>query len=273
MSKSNAWSDPSKTDPVEVSQMAAFLEERSRTPDAQAVNAALCNILDPQPGQRILEVGCGSGVLCRLIAPQLQPAGEMLGLDISPHFVEQASKYALQSGVASLIKFETGPAESLTYPNDSFNSALAARLLLHAKDPDAVVREMARVVKPGGRIIVMDWDFDTVVVDHPNRDLTRRLLTWRSDHHGGDNWSGRQLWRRMTTAGLQRLTIHPLVTVAHGEADGLTQSLWRAAQVSRDGGAISPEEHDDWVLDIKDRIQAGTFFASIVYFIVKGFVP
>jgi len=273
MSKSNAWSDPSEVGEAEVARMAAFLEERSRSQDMQTVNISLCKILDPHPGEYILEVGCGSGVLCRLIAPDLQPAGEMLGLDISPHFVEQARKYALQPGVASQIKFETGPAESLTYPTDSFNAALAARLLLHAKDPDSVVREMMRVVKPAGRIVVMDWDFDTVVVDHPDRELTRRLLTWRSDHHGGDNWSGRKLWRRMVSAGLQNLTVHPVVTVARAEEDGLTQSLWRAAQVCRDGGAISAEEHDDWVLYLKERIQAGTFFASINYFIIKGFVP
>jgi hypothetical protein len=116
----------------------------------------------------------------------------------------------------------------------------------------------------------MDWDFDTVVVDHPDRELTRRLLHWRADHHGGNNWSGRQLLGHMIAADLRDVTVTPVVTVARDEDSALTQSLWRAAEVARDGGAITPAERDRWVSELKARIAAGRFFASIVYFIVRG---
>jgi cytochrome oxidase assembly protein ShyY1 len=109
-----------------------------------------------------------------------------------------------------------------------------------------------------------------VTVDHPNRELTRRILHWRNDQHGGNNWSGRQLWRLMQAAGLQNLSVQPFVAVAHSEAEGLTQSLWRAAQVACEGGAISQAEQYAWVQELKERIQTRTFFASIVYFIVQG---
>lgn len=273
MNRTNVWSNPSQAGTADIGEMAAFLEERSRSPDMQAVNEAVCNVLTPGPGERILEVGCGSGVLCRLISQRIQPDGHVIGIDISSQFLIEAHNYALQEGVADRITFECGAGEFLPYPNATFDSALAARLLLHAGDPDAVVREMVRVVRPGGRVVVMDWDFDTLAVDHPDRELTRRLLHWRSDHHGGDNWSGRKLWGRMMASGLQSLTVLPVVSIAHNEADGLTQSLWRAAQVSRDGGAISLDEYDAWVNTLKERIQAGTFFASIAYFIVSGIVP
>lgn len=273
MSRTNSWSNPSQAGVADVSQMAAFLEERSRNPDMRAVNAALCDVLAPNPGERILEVGCGSGVLCRLVAPSLQPDGYVTGLDISPGFLIQAQGYAIQERTAGRIMFECGAGETLPHPKGSFDLALAARLLLHAEYPDNVIREMVRVVRGGGRVVVMDWDFDTVVVDHPDRELTRRLLHWRSDHHGGDNWSGRQLWGRMVASGLQFLTVHPAVAVVHHEDDSLTQSIWRAAQVSRDNGVISSDEHDAWVGTLKERIRAGTFFASIVYFIVSGIVP
>lgn len=273
MSSKNVWSDPSRAGAAEVRQMAAFLEERSRSPDMQMVNETICELLAPNPGEHILEVGCGSGVLCRLVAPDLLPDGYVTGLDISAGFLIEAQGYASQEGIADCIMFECGAGETLPHPNGSFDGALAARLLLHAEDPDAVIHEMVRVVRRGGRVVVMDWDFDTVTVDHPDRELTRRLIHWRSDHHGGDNWSGRQLWRRMAASGVQSLTVQPVVTVVHHEADSLTQSLWRAAQVSRDNGAISPDEHDAWVGTLKDRIRTGTFFASIVYFIVSGIVP
>jgi len=268
----NSWSNPSKVGKEDAIHMAAFLEERSRTPDFQAVIQKLSETIAAKPGERLLEVGSGSGILCRRLAPQLQPGGWVVGVDISPDMTTEAQKYARLDGINSGISFETCTAESLPYPDESFDGAIAARLLLHAADPDQVIREMKRVVKPGGRVMVMDWDFDTVAVDHPNQELTRRLLHWRNDHHGGNNWSGRQLWRRMREAGIQNLSEHPWVSVAHGEEDGLTQTLWRAAQVACEGGTISSAEQEAWMNGLKDSIRAGTFFACIVYFIVTGTV-
>lgn len=272
MAHTNSWSNPSKAGAGDAVQMAAFLEERSRAPDIQEVNQKLCESIGPKPGEHLLEVGSGSGVLCRMLAPHLQPGGCMIGVDISPEMTAEARKYTRLEGINRGIVFQTSVAEVLPYPNASLGGAIAARLLLHVANPEAVICEMKRVVKPGGRIVVMDWDFDTVTVDHPDRELTRRLLHWRNDHHGGNNWSGRQLWRTMFEAGLRNLSVRPWVTVAHVEADGLTQSLWRAAEMACVGGAISPVEQEAWTKELKSRIQAGTFFASIVYFIVKAIV-
>lgn len=273
MSRTNVWSNPSQAGASEVSQMAAFLEERSRSPDMQAVNASVRDVLAPSSGEHILEVGCGSGILCRMIAPHIQPIGRIDGMDISLQFLIEAKKILIQEGKPDGMTFACGAGESLPYPDATFDSAFAARLLLHVDKPDRVVNEMVRVVKQGGRVVVMDWDFETVAVDHPDHELTRKLLHWRNDHRGGNNWSGRQLWRRMVASGLQSLAVHPVVTVAKGEADALTQSLWRAAEAARDDGAISPDEHDAWVNEMKERIQSNTYFASIVYFIISGRVP
>jgi len=272
MSHFNAWGNPSNAGATDAIQMAAFLEERSHYPDMLEVNQKLCEAVSAQPGEFLLEVGSGSGVLCRLLAPHVMPTGCIVGVDISPEMTAEARKYTIAEGISNGVAFETGAAEALPYSAASFDGAVAARLLLHTSNPDRVLGEMTRVVRPGGKVVVMDWDFDTVTVDHPDREQTRRLLHWRNDHHGGNNWSGRQLWRRMKVAGLQDLSVHPWVAVAHCESDGLTQSLWRAAQVACDGGAVSPAEKDTWVKELKNRIQAGTFFASIVYFIVKGLV-
>jgi ubiquinone/menaquinone biosynthesis C-methylase UbiE len=193
-------------------------------------------------------------------------------MDISPEFARHAQRYAAEAGLADAITFETGNAESLPYTDGAFDGSFASRMLLHAIAPELIVHQLARVVRPGGRVVLMDWDFETVTVDHPDRALTRLILHWRTDNHGGDNWSGRQLWRRMVQAGLTNLEVTPVVTVARTEQDGLTQSLWRAAEVARNGGGISAKEHDAWIDKLKQRLVEGTFFASIVYFIVKGSV-
>ena len=257
--------------------MAAFLEMRSQCPDIQQVNAELIQTLGLSPGERILEAGCGTGVLCRMASPSILPGGRIVGLDRSEDFISAArhklaNRQEDRSGDEIPIRFVLGQAESMPFPKGGFDAAFAARLLLHTQDPQTVVAEMVRVIRPGGRLVLMDWDFDTVAVDHPDRELTRRLLNWRADHHGGENWSGRRLWRYSIRAGLVQPEVTSVVTVVHSESDGLTQSLWRAAQVARDAGAITPEEHDRWVGDLKLQIKRGCFFASIVYFIARGFV-
>ena len=250
--------------------MAAALEERGQALDQQGVNAALMDVLAPTPGESLLEVGCGSGVLCRLMASGITPGGRIVGIDISPEFVKIARDHATSADLAQYIDWGAGEASALPFRSGSFDGILGARLLLHVPTPGAVLREMARVVRPGGRVAVMDWDFDTVAVDHSDRELTRRLLHWRCDHHGGNNWSGRQLWGQMESAGFTNVRVVPFVSVAHHEGDSLTLSLFRAAQVARDGGVIAPDEHDNWVGELKSSLSAGCFFASIVYFIVIG---
>ena len=70
------WSNPSVVGADDATRMAAFLEDRAVCPDQVLVNTALRDGLSPQPGERMLEVGCGSGALCRLVARDLLPGGE-----------------------------------------------------------------------------------------------------------------------------------------------------------------------------------------------------
>jgi ubiquinone/menaquinone biosynthesis C-methylase UbiE len=282
MSHANNWANPSAASAQDLADMAAALEERGRATDQQPVNAALIRLLAPAPDERLLEAGSGTGMLCRQIAevasasaaassqaPYAKP-GWITGVDISPGFIRIARDYAARDGLGEVIQWCAGQGEALPFRDGSFDGALAARLLLHVVDPAAVLSELARVLRSGGRLAAMDWDFDTVAVDHSDRELTRRVLHWRCDHYGGNNWSGRQLWRQMSTAGFGNVRTVPIVSVARGEQDSLTLSLLRAAQVARDGGGITLSEHDAWVTELREALAARCFFASIVYFIVIG---
>ena len=174
------------------------------------------------------------------------------------------------AGQQTHLRFEVGAGAALPAGDATYDAAFGARLLLHVADPVPVVAEMARVVKPGGRVVLMDWDFETVTVTHPDRELTRRLLHWRCDHHSGDNWSGRRLLGYALAAGLRDVTVIPVATVARDETAALTGSVFRAAEVARDGGAITPAEHDAWTGELRRQLAEGRFLASITYFIVRG---
>ena len=99
---SDAWSNPSAISAEDAARMAAFLEDRAARPDQILVNTALRDALTPRPGSGCVEVGCGSGVLCRLVAPGLLPGGEMLGLDVAPDMVAAARALAGQQAEPAL---------------------------------------------------------------------------------------------------------------------------------------------------------------------------
>ncbi len=269
MAGRDAWSNPSQVSREDAQRMAAFLEDRARCPDQRQVNDWLTAALDPRPGARILEAGSGSGVLARLIAPRVAPRGAVVGMDVSPDMAFAAREY-LVADPTGAVEFVVASAETMPFSDGAFDASFAARLLLHVPDPSAVLRQLVRVTRPGGRVVVMDLDFDTLAVDHPDRALTRRIIAWRTDHHSGDNWSGRQLYRRMVEAGLHHVAVLPITTVTTDDRAALTGSVFRAAEVVRDGGAITHAEHDAWVAVLRERLDAGTFMAAATYFIVSG---
>ncbi len=257
----NPWAQPS---PDEASSMAAFLEQRSAYPDQVAVNTALIDAANPQPGQRWLDLGCGSRALTRLLADRVAPTGAAVGLDISQ---------AMLAGGHSPVALDTAAtAYHLPFPDAAFDGTLSARLLLHLQHPQAAIAEMARVTRPGGALSLMDWDFDTLALDHSDRELTRTILHWRCDNHGGNNWSGRQLYRRMKTAGLHDVHLHPVPSIAQDRQTSLALTALRCAHRALDGGGISMEAYVRWTEELEQRLSEGTFFASIVYFIATGIV-
>ena len=266
--------------------MAAFLTERNRYPDQVEVNTRFVELLAPVRGERWIEAGCGTGAVLQIVAQQLRgeiiPASEdrtgiehspvrrAFGVDRSAAMLQTARQLAVHSNGKTEPGCTQALAESLPYPTGCFDGGIACRLLLHITEPQNVVRELARVVRAGGRVGLMDWDFETVVVEHTQRELTRRILHWRTDQRGGNNWSGRQLLRLALQAGLKQTAICPIVSLVQDTNTSLAQSLLRAAEGAVESQVITNTEHAAWIAEIEEQLAAGSFFASVIYFVVLG---
>ena len=114
---------------------------------ADAIDHAV-DALDPQPGERVLDVATGTGWAARRIADR---GAIVTGVDLGEEVIEAARQ--LGTG----IDFRVGDAEALPFPDDHFDAVISTFGVMFARDPEAVAAELARVVRPGGRISLANW--------------------------------------------------------------------------------------------------------------------
>jgi SAM-dependent methyltransferase len=260
----NAWSNPDAISVADAQRMALFLEERAGMPDQARLHAALVAAFAPQPGEHLLDLGCGTGVIARRLATAVGTAGSVLGVDVSTVMVQMAQARANHPA----LRFTVGDAANLAAESASFDGATAVRLLLHVPDPQPILHELQRVVRSGGRLGLLEWDWGTIAIDHSNRELTRRILDWRCDQHGGNNWMGRQLVRRCQEAGWIVRDIHVLASIYRNADLGFVATLRRAAEGAYQHHTISDSEYTAWIAELDTRLAEGRFFATVNDYLV-----
>lgn len=121
-----------------------------------AAQAAMLSRASLAPGERVLDVACGTGLVALEAARAVGPDGRVLGIDLSGQMVDAARLRAHERGLsnADFVRME---AETLTLPDASFDVVLCALGLMYVPDPDQAVREMLRVLRPGGRLGLAVW--------------------------------------------------------------------------------------------------------------------
>ncbi len=134
---------------------AADYEQLWQAPLAGA-RTALLELAALRPGQRVLDVACGTGLASLAAAALVGPEGAVLGVDLSGAMVEAASARARQGGAAN-ARFVRMDGEALDCPDAGFDVALCALGLMYMPEPERALRELRRVLRPGGRMVAAVW--------------------------------------------------------------------------------------------------------------------
>jgi SAM-dependent methyltransferase len=249
------------------------LETRGKSPDEMAARAEYLDLLGLQPGQRVLDVGCGSGVVTRDMARRVSPSGRAVGIDPSVEFLTIARDLARQDGLDGVAEFREGSALALPFGDGEFDVALAATVLVHVPGGDGAVPEMARVVRPGGRVGIFEFDGDSLLVSHPDRTLTRRIVAALSDHAAVDGWLVRRLPGLLTQAGLTHVAARAFLPLER-EPDGFyARAAVRAAEVAAQTGAITQAERERWLAELRTEQAAGNVLGGRVHIFCWGIKP
>lgn len=111
-------------------------------------------LLRLRPGDAVLDVGCGPGILAVLAAEQVAPGGSVTGVDVSEGMLEVAREKAARHGVGEAVSFELGDMHALPFPDGRFDAIACSYAMFFARSVTAVGRELWRVLAPGGRLVV-----------------------------------------------------------------------------------------------------------------------
>ena len=253
------------------SSLVRYLDAMSAAGDLQQLKQQTYALLDLQPGRRVLDVGCGTGEDVRAMARIVGATGQAVGLDSSATMLEVAAARSTSDTVPGT--FRVGQAERLPFGDGSFDACRAERVLQHVSDPGGAVAEMVRVLRPGGRIVCFEPDWDLQVFDAPDRDLTRRICAFRADRMQSPA-VGRELRRYLLANGIIEVRVVPLPGVITDLR--IAVAAMRLREVLDDAasnGAVTAEEAARWWQALEEADRAGQFLAASVAFLVSGQKP
>ncbi len=222
-------------------------------------------LLELAEGDAVLDVGCGSGEDARALA-RLAPGVAVVGVDVSEEKIAEAHRLTL--GIPRSVEFRVGDAYRLEFEAASFDACRADKVFHHLEDPPKALAEMVRVARPGARIVVSDVDYDTLIVEGPDRMLTRRIASHHCDRMPSGA-VGRQLPALFRGAGLPGIEVFPATALVTAYDDAVLR-LREKAEAAQAAGAISAAEAARWVDAVEEADRAGRFLCAVTVFTVRG---
>lgn len=263
------WSDVDKA--KDTSAFSAYLDSVRALDAIGAYKLASLEAMRLEPGHRALDVGCGTGDDARKAADRVGPEGEVLGIDFSAAMIEEARRRWVSPGLP--LRFEVGDVHALALPDHHFHAARADRMFQHLADPGRALGELARVTRPGGRVVVSDPDWGTYIMDASPTPAVKRYLEYARGQ-ARNPWIGRQLYGLFREQGLRELSVSAAVVFfldygvleKMGNLDAGFVAAVAAGQMSEDDVAEVKQE-------LMSRQQAGRFLVSVNVMTVAGTIP
>ncbi len=236
-------------------QAPEIVNQRLRTLDALALAR----------GEAVLDAGCGTGLLLELEALAVGVDGRAEGIDFSEDMLERAAERC--AGLAQ-VNLQQGTVESLPFDDAGFDALSCTQTLLYVDDLERALAEFHRVLKPGGRIAVLETDWTGAVLNSPDQALTRRIF---------DAWDmgvpNPNLPKRLRPLLLEfgfaapRVEAIPVLNPVYCENSFSANMLENYARVARRRQVITPRESDDWLAGIDRLIEQDAYFFCVNRFL------
>ncbi len=236
------------------------VEKTYTTPDIVEQRRVVRRVLALRPGESVLDIGVGPGLLAVEMAAEVGAAGRVCGIDVSESMLAIARSRAEVPGGAT-VALGPGDANHVPYPDGTFDAVVSTQVFEYVGDVAGALAEVRRVLRPGGRILLLDTDWDSVVWRSGDDDRMARVLA-AFEHHAADPRLPRTLKGSLERAGFDvaRPQVVPMFNVGFDPATysaGLLQII-AGYVVGRDG--VTADEAAAWAADLR-ALGPGYFFS------------
>jgi arsenite methyltransferase len=191
------------------------VEATYSTPDVVGQRQVVLAALDLEPGEDVLDIGSGPGFLACEMSRKAGPGGSVTGIDPSQSMLSIARARPCPAESAP-VDFRPGEATALPCAERSFDAVTATQVYEYVQDMPAALAEARRVLRPGGRLLVLDTDWGSIVWRSGDHDRMRRVLdAW--DNHLADPYLPRRLTGLLADAGfaVTHRSVVPLLNVGY----------------------------------------------------------
>jgi ubiquinone/menaquinone biosynthesis C-methylase UbiE len=242
-------------------KMSRRVEALYLSPDVAAQRRQVLQALQLAEGEQVLDIGVGPGLLACDMAAAVGPSGRVCGIDASSAMLAMSAK---RCAALPWAEFRTAYASELPFPDESFDAAVSTQVYEYVSDIPAALTELHRVLRPGGRAVILDSDYGSLVIHTEDTARMARVLSAWDQHFVHANLP-RALSRQLRNTGFairERISI-PMFNPEFEDntyGKGMLEMMASFA-VGRNG--ITRSEADAWFAEFSELNGEGAFFFSL----------
>jgi len=231
------------------------------TPDSAAQRQRVLAALNLQSDDHVLDIGSGNGFLVREIADIVGSSGRAIGVDLSDAMTMMAQD--LCDGLAN-AEFETANVTKLPYDDYSFDVVTATQCLSYVYEIETALKEIYRVVKPGGRVVLIDTDWDTMVWNCTDQALMDKMMNCYTGIYA-NAFLPRTLSKKLVDAGFQLIDrgSHAIVNWKHSLDSFAGLQIDFIKKIAKNDYSVSEADLCEWLQDLQEIEKAGECFFSL----------